>query len=152
LLVLNGEQRGEPELRKIPVFRVSLLGLVLLLGIGNLSAAFIDTYREGYPTRDGYLFIGIATLLPMMCGGAGMLCSFTRRLETYLIWTAGSVIALLPGFIVWSIFASIPTPRMHIGAGQMHLFFLPVIHVGYCYLVYLATGLIAQVTMETTDA
>ncbi len=41
---------------------------------------------------------------------------------------------------------------MHIGAGQMHLFFLPVIHVGYCYLVYLATGLIAQVTMETTDA
>lgn len=126
--------------------------MVSLVGIGNTSAALIDAYREGYPTLDGYLFIGIATLIPMAFGVAGMLILIVRRLTTYLLWSAGSFVALLPGLLVWSVCAAMPSPRIHIGAGQMHIFFLPVIHIGYCFLVYLGTGLLALVVSRTPEA
>ena len=133
-------------------FRVSLLAIVSLVGIGNTSAALIDAYREGYPTLDGYLFIGIATLIPTVFGVAGMLFSIVRRFTTYVIWFAGSIVALLPGLLVLSFYAAMPTPRIYVGAGQMHIFFLPIIHIGYCFLVYLGTGLLALVVSETTEA
>jgi hypothetical protein len=132
--------------------RLSLLAIVSLVGIGNTSAALIDAYREGYPTLDGYLFIGIATQIPMVLGVAGMLLSIARRFTTYLIWFAGSNVSLLPGLLVWAVCAAIPAPRIHIGAGQMHIFFLPVLHIGYCFLVYLGTGLLALVVSEFSEA
>jgi hypothetical protein len=133
-------------------FRVSLLALVSVVGIGNTCAALIDAYREGYPSLDGYLFIGIATLIPMAIGVAGMLLSIARRFKTYLVWSAGSLLALIPGLFVWSVCAAIPTPRIHMGVGQMHIFFLPVFHIGYCLIVYLGTGLLALVVSETIEA
>jgi hypothetical protein len=141
---------GAREINGFLSFRVLLLALVLIIGVGNTTVALVDAYREGYPTSDGYLFIGIATLLPTLVGGAGMLYAISRRFLTYLVWSIGTIVALLPGLIVWSACAVIPTPRVHMGAGQMHVFFLPVIHIGYCFFVYLAVGLLAQVVSKST--
>jgi hypothetical protein len=133
-------------------FRTKLLAMVALVGIGNTAVALTDAYREGYSSFDGYLFIGIATLIPMIIGIAGMLVSIVRHFTTYLIWSAGAMVAMLPGLLVWSAYAALPTPRNHMGAGQMHIFFLPVIHIGYCLLVYLGTGLLALVVSETPES
>ncbi len=59
-------------------FRSLLLALVSFTGIGNTAAALIDAYHEGYPTLDGYLFIGIATLIPLVIGLIGMLVMIVR--------------------------------------------------------------------------
>ena len=77
-----------------------------------------------------------------------MLILFSRQLKTYLIWSVGSFTALLPGPLVWSLYAAWPTPRIHMGAGQMYIFFLPVIHIGYSLLVYFGTGLLVIVASQ----
>lgn len=122
--------------------RLSLLGMSALTGIGNTSAALIDAYREGYPNVDGYLFIGIATMIPWVIGVTGMRLCFERPLSTYTHWSVGTFVALLPGLFVWILLGVKPS-SVHTGAGQMHIFLLPVIHIGYSLVVYLATALLA---------
>ncbi len=128
--------------------RLSLLGMAVLAGIGNTSAALIDAYREGYPTLDGYLFIGITTMIPWVIGVMGMLLCFVRPFSTYSLWSLGTFVALLPGLLLWSVYTAMPSPRIHTGAGQMHIFFLPVIHIGYSFLVYLGTALLGFVVSQ----
>jgi hypothetical protein len=126
--------------------------MVTFVGIWNTSAALTDAYREGYPTLDGYLFIGTASLIPMAIGVVAMSIVIGRRLTTYLLWSAGSLVALLPGLLLWTVCAAMPTPRSGSGVGQMHIFFLPMIHIGYCSLVYFGTGLIAVVVSRAPEA
>lgn len=61
-------------------------------------------------------------------------------------------VALFPGLLVWIVCASMPTPRICVGSGQMHIFFLPVFHLGYCFFVYLGTGLLALVASNPGKA
>ena len=130
--------------------RLSTFGMAALAGIGNTSAALIDAYREGYPTLDGYLFIGITTMIPWMVGVIGMLLCFMRPFPTYCLWSVGTFVALLPGLFLWTVCAAMPSPRIHTGAGQMHIFFLPVIHIGYSFLVYLGTALLGVVVTQNS--
>ena len=126
--------------------------LASVLGLGNTAAALTDAYRERYPTFDGYLFIGIATQVPFAIGAVGIFTQILRRASSFWLWTAGTYVVILPGLLVWSFYASIPTPRTHMGAGQMHIFFLPFIHIGYCFVVYLVTGLLALfVSRDSTE-
>ena len=48
-----------------PGLRFSLLAVAALAGLGNTTAALIDAYKERYPHLDGYLFIGITTVIPL---------------------------------------------------------------------------------------
>jgi hypothetical protein len=122
--------------------RVLVFALVTLIGVCNSGIALIDAYRERYPTVDGYLFIGIATLIPYGVGAIGMLTQFFHRSAKYWFWAVGSIVAQLPGLLIWSMCAAMPTPRMHLGAGQMHIFFLPIVHIGYSMFVYFGIGLL----------
>lgn len=131
-----------------PGLRFSVLAVAVLAGIGNTSAALIDAYREGYPTGDGYLFIGITTLIPISIAVIGMFILIGRRMLTYLIWSTGSIVAILPGLLAWSLCAALPSPRVHSGAGQMHIFFLPIIHIGYSLLIYSGTGILVMVASQ----
>ena len=127
--------------------RILVLAVVVALGAANTIAALIDTFREGLPTIDGYLFVGIASLIPFAMGVTGMLPLFTRRSPSYWIWSAGTIVAILPGLIVWLLYSLIPSPRVHNGAGQMHIFFLPIIHILYCIVPYLGAGFLALVVV-----
>lgn len=128
--------------------RLSLLAMAVIAGIANISAALIDAYREGYPTSDGYLFVAIMTLIPIAIAVIGMLILIGSRLTTYLIWSTGTFVAVVPGLLVWSYCAALPSPRVHMGAGQMHIFFLPIIHIGYSLLVYFGIGLLVMVASQ----
>jgi len=140
----NGQAaRSEKPIGVQSNWRIILLALVTLMGAGNTVTALMNAYRERYPTLDGYLFIGIATLIPYGVGAVGLLTQLARRSTMFWLWSMASIVALLPGLLLWSIYASFPTPRVHMGAGQMHIFFLPIIHIGYCFLVYLGAGLLA---------
>lgn len=132
--------------------RLSLLGLAALIGLGNTSAALIDAYRVSYPTLDGYLFIGITTMIPWMIGIIGMLLCFLRPLSTYSLWTVGTFVALLPGVLLWTVYAAGPSPRLYTGAGQMHIFLFPVMHIGYSFFVYLGTALLGAVVSRNSKA
>ena len=127
--------------------RILVLAVVVALGVANTVAALIDTFREGFSTFDGNLFVGIATLIPFAIGVTGMLLLIAGRSFSYWIWSAGTVVAILPGLLVWLICSFIPSPRVHNGAGQMHIFFYPILHIAYCFVPYSGAGFLAFVAV-----
>lgn len=121
------------------------MGMAALIGLGITSAALIDASREGVKTLEGYLFVGIATTIPWVIGLIGMLFCFVRRLSTYSLWTVGTFVVLLPGLLLWTFYAARPSLRAYSGAGQMHIFLLPIVHIGYGLLIYSGTVLLGCV-------
>ena len=128
--------------------RVIAFSIAIGMGLANTIAALIDAYREGYPTMDGYIFISVATQIPIWLGVLGMLVTIFRQTKSYWIWCGGVLVAMLPGLLIWTICALLPVPRLHSGAGQMHIFFLPIIHIAYSLLIYLGTALMTVVAQS----
>ena len=118
------------------------------IGVANNVAALVDAYREGYSAIDGYIFISVATQIPVLIGWLGMLATIFRKTKSYWIWFGGVLATTIPGLLIWTICASMPVPRLHTGAGQMHIFFFPIIHIAYCFLIYLGTALMTAVVQS----
>lgn len=112
--------------------------LLVAVAVSTLAAAMVDSVREGYVWMGGLLFIGIASMTPSFIG-----VLVTRRLRNSVrvwIWLSGALIATLPMLGIWIIAALKPVPRQYVGAGQMHIFLLPVVHVVTSIPIYLLAG------------
>lgn len=130
--------------------RIVTLVLVVSLAIINCVSASIDAKREGYPHLEGYLFFGIASVLPHLVGAMLMLTKLTGSAANYWLWSIATILAVLPGLPLWILCAIQPEPRNYISAGQMHIFLIPILHVAYSILVYFATWLIELAAKRET--
>ncbi len=121
-------------------FRYTTLAIVALACLLIPTIALIDAAREGYYEPVGFGFIALVAFLPGAIGFKAMLATRHRSSGVFLVWVVGTLIVILPGLVVWTICALQPVPRMHLGAGQMHIFFFPVLHLVGSVVVYLGTG------------